>query len=293
MGVPLLGFGVAGALWLYERGWLGWAGLALLVGETLALFFLRRWARLEDRLLPQPSQIPPPQFSPQDQEAWRLVREYEERIARGELTLTSLEQCVSLGREIVERVARFYHPTEKEPVLAVSLPQLLRALEETARDIAAIAAELPFAHRITISDILRGYRIGQTFKPAYDLYRLLYPVWNWQGALWRMLITDRLFALTRETLQQWLARWYVDRVGYHAIVLYSGTLLLTRRFDDAPPLSPETARGLAESHTLHTEPLRLLVLGQVKAGKSSVINALFGDLRAATDVVPTTAQVTT
>lgn len=265
----------------------------MLGGETLALFLLRRWARLEEQLLPQPPQIPPPEFSPRDQEAWRLVRDYEDRIARGELTLTSLEQCVSLGREIVERVARFYRPAEKDPLLAVPVPLLLRALEETTRDLATVAAELPFAHRITIGELLRGYRVGQKLKPAYDLYRVLYPLWNWQGALLRVLVTDRLFALTRETLQQWLARWYVDRVGYHAIMLYSGTLLLTRRFDAAPPLSPESAEVLAESYTLHPEPLRIVVLGQVKAGKSSVINALFGDVRAATDVVPTTGQLTT
>ena len=35
-----------------------------------------------------------------------------------------------------------------------------------------------------------------------------------------------------------------------------------------------------------------LVAGQVKAGKSSVINAILGEQRAATSVVPMTAEIT-
>lgn len=39
------------------------------------------------------------------------------------------------------------------------------------------------------------------------------------------------------------------------------------------------------------EPLRIVVAGQTGSGKSSLINALFGELKAATDVLPTTMQV--
>jgi len=42
VGLPLLVFGATGALWLYERHWLKWAGLAFLCGEALCLWLLRR-----------------------------------------------------------------------------------------------------------------------------------------------------------------------------------------------------------------------------------------------------------
>src|SRR5262249_7133926 len=48
----------------------------------------------------------------------------------------------------------------------------------------------------------------------------------------------------------------------------------------------------AKSQVVTAEPLRLLMLGQVKAGKSSLINALFGATYAATDVLPSTVQLT-
>jgi len=297
IGVPLLAFGVAGSLWLHERGWLGWAGLAFLCGEALALLLFRRWTRQDGIVLPQPSSSPPPEFSPREEAAWRLIQEYQERIDRKEIVLTSLDQFLSLGREILGRVAAFYRPEDKEPLLAVQVPLLFRAIEETARDLVAVTATLPLAHRVTISEMVRGYQVGQKLKPAYDLYqlyRVLSPLVNWQSGLFRLLITDRLFDLAQETLSQWLLKWYVDRVGYHAIELYSGKLLLTRRVetDSLLTLLPETAETLAQAREAIVEPLRILILGQVKAGKSSLVNALFGEARAAVDVLPTTAQTT-
>jgi len=293
--VPLLTFAVAGSLWLYGRNWLGWAGLLFLCGEALALFLLRRWSRTEGALLPQPPLSLPPEFAPRDEAAWKLVQEYLARIESGEIVLTSHEQFLTLGQEVLERIAGYYRPDDKEPLLAVPVPLLFRAIEETARDMAAATAELPFAHKITIGDALRGYRLQQKLKPAYNAYRLLYPLLNWKNAIFQLFVTDRLFDVTKETLGQWLLKWYVDRVGYHAIELYSGKLLLTRRVNtdsyfSGTSASPSTDK--MENPVALSDPLRILILGQVKAGKSSLANALFGELRAATDVVPLTNRVT-
>src|SRR5882672_9266208 len=66
-------FGVAGALWLYERRWLGWTGLVFLCGEALLLALFRRWSRKEGALLPQPPTALPAEFTPRDEAAWGLV----------------------------------------------------------------------------------------------------------------------------------------------------------------------------------------------------------------------------
>ena len=130
--------------------------------------------------------------------------------------------------------------------------------------------------------------------PAYNVYRALYPLFNWHNALFQYLVTDRLFDLTKQTLTQWLLKWYVDRVGYHAIDLYSGQLLLTRQLDLSASLPQplDKRQPAAAAQTVTTTPLRILMVGQVKAGKSSLVNALFGIAHAATDVLPTTAELT-
>jgi len=297
--LPLVGFGAAGALWLHEHGWLGWAGVGFFGGEALAFFLFRRWLRQDRAILPQPSAQSPPEFSPREEAAWSVVQKHIARVERSEIVLKSPEelpeQLVELGHEILTQVAAFYRPVENEPLLAVPIPLLLRAIEETARDLAAVTSSLPFAHRVTISEMMRGYRLGQKMKPAYDLYqvyRWLSPLINPQSGIFRLLISDRLFDLTKETLSQWLLKWYVNRVGYHAIELYSGKLLLTQRESRLTALQPETAAILTQVEKEPMEPLRLLVLGQVKAGKSSLANALFGEMRAATDSVPTTRALT-
>jgi len=293
--LPLLGFGVAGALWLHEQGWLGWAGLVLISGEAAALWLFRRWVRSDRSILPQPSTRPPSEFSPREEAAWRIVQEYQACVERNEMNFSSLEQLLQLGKDLLGRVALFYQPKAKDPLFAIPVPLLLRAIEETARDLAEVTASLPFAHRVTISEMMRGYQLSQKMKPAYELYQLyrfLSPLLNPQGGIFRLLVTDRLFDLTKETLNQWLLKWYVDRVGYHAIELYSGKLLLTRRDESLVQIQTKTAETMTQARAEAVEPLRFLILGQVKAGKSSLVNALFGELQAATDSVPTTTQLT-
>jgi len=291
--IPFLGLGTVGGLWLYERGWLGWAGLAFLCGETLALLLFRRWGRRREGVLPQPSSALPSTFAPRDEPAWAVVQEYLARVDRQETVLTSKEQLLTLGQEILERVAKCYHPHTTDPLLAVQIPQLFRAIEETARDLANLTRDVPLAHKITIGDAVRGYQLQQQLKPAYNAYRLLYPLLNWQNALFQMIITDRLFDIARQTLAQWLLKWYVDRVGYHAIELYSGRLPLTRRVDSEGYFAAPVPTAQSDEHQpAPSGPLRVLILGQVKAGKSSLTNALFGDQQAVTDVLPATAQLT-
>jgi predicted GTPase len=293
--LPLTVLGVTGALWLYERHWLRWFGLAFLCGEALLLWLVRRWNRKDLSLLPQPSADVPAAFAPRDEGAWALVQAYLDRVERGEIVLEAPEQVLSLGRDILERIAAYYHPTVREPLLAIQMPLLFRAIEETARDLAQVTGSLPLSHRITIGNAIRGYRLHQKVQPAYHVYRMLYPLFNWQNALFQLLVTDRLFDLTKQTLSQWLLKWYVDRVGYHAIELYSGKLLLTRYVDLSAlhPQGLDTRQPLDVMQTAATLPLlRILIMGQVKAGKSSLVNALFAMPHAATDVVPTTTQLT-
>ena len=127
--------------------------------------------------------------------------------------------------------------------------------------------------------------------PAYRVYRLLYPLFNWHNALFQRLVTDRLFDLTRQTFNQWLLKWYVDRVGYHAIELYSGKLLLTRQFDLVTPPLSETTEKLTPLQSSTAEPLHPDTRA-TEGGQVSLVNALFGTAPAATDVLPMTARVT-
>ena len=68
-------------------------------------------------ILPQPSTTLPSDLAPRDEAAWKIIQEYIDRVDRGELTLTATEQFWTLGQEILKRVAEFYHPQDKDPML--------------------------------------------------------------------------------------------------------------------------------------------------------------------------------
>jgi predicted GTPase len=92
----------------------------------------------------------------------------------------------------------------------------------------------------------------------------------------------------------WFYTAYVHRVGTYLIDLNSGRLRVgARRY-----------RELVQGQTLDGQPVRveaepadqvrrvtITVLGQVKAGKSSLINALLGEQRALADVLPATQDI--
>jgi predicted GTPase len=83
----------------------------------------------------------------------------------------------------------------------------------------------------------------------------------------------------------WLTQAFVLEVGRAAIDLYSGRLVL----------SEDELREAAGADAVTPEPLapvRLLLVGQTSAGKSSLVNALAHEVRCATGPLPTTARAT-
>ena len=85
-------------------------------------------------------------------------------------------------------------------------------------------------------------------------------------------------------LKQWAIDYCVTKAGDYAIQLYSGGFVLDDEY--RPRISAEV-----EDIPFDQEPLQVLVVGQVKSGKSSLINALLGEMRAPVDTLPATEDV--
>src|SRR5690606_2711961 len=82
----------------------------------------------------------------------------------------------------------------------------------------------------------------------------------------------------------------LEEVAQAAVDLYSGRL----RFSEAELMQIELASEMRDRAQLAQEddPVRSLVVGEVRAGKSSLISALLGDAGAETDMAPTTDRLT-
>jgi predicted GTPase len=106
----------------------------------------------------------------------------------------------------------------------------------------------------------------------------------------RERLSNQMYRWGREELAKRVARAYVKEVGRAAIDLYGGRLRVAP--EDLEAHITEATERDRKAPKLQAEPLRLLVGGQVNAGKSSLINALLKEIRAGSDALPLTNQFT-
>lgn len=282
--LPVAALAPLGVFWLWRVEALPWWLLAM-VSCSAAGYGLQRWLQRRDRdLLTGAATGPDPGWPPKAENAWVVVERLAEEAKPADWPLDDGGRLWTLGRNTLDAVARHYHPTQERPLLELTVPHTLLIIERASRDLrATVTDHLPLSHSLTLGALVRAWRWKDVAERLSNVYRAGRLVVNPADALlsetWGHLRGQAYSQAWTET-QRWLLREYVRKVGYYAIELYSGRLTLT----DTPLPEPITTEPPV------TEPLRIVVLGRANAGKSSLINALFGRLTAATDVLPDTTM---
>ncbi|MGO9112602.1 MAG: GTPase family protein [Thermoguttaceae bacterium] len=294
LSIPYVLLFAAGSIWLFQNHLLlGWASLSL--AFTAAGWWLLRglWHSAQP-----PKVQPDPSWPPQGTEVWMQVEQLAAEVEGKELPLDRLEQLVAVVRRVADVVARHYHPDAADPWLETPLPHVLRIVELVARDLRqATLGYVPGSHILTIGDLRRLQKLAGIAHRSYFWYRIASFVINTPAAFLREArdaVFGQLKDMSTETARRWASGYFVRRTGYYAIQLYGNQLVL----DDAQPADAplrqsrqDASEDTQRTSVLDKEPLRILVVGQTKSGKSSLINALFGQYRAGTDVVPRTDQI--
>lgn len=295
LALPYVALMGAGSLWLWERGWfLQWGAMAAVL--SVAGWWGMRRASRKLQLLPVDVE-PEPDWASTGQDAWARVEVIANGIGPDHPALEDPARLADLFLEVVRAVARAYYPRSAEPELKVTVPQAMLLVERVAEDMREFAMEnIPGSHLVTISDLKNFTGLAGQAKDIYDLYRVVTLALNPAGSLIREAnnsVSNRLMWPVLRELQRELYKYGVRKAGAYAIELYGGRLPLDAESvqGHVAATSAAGAAKAAESEDRRlAEPFRVAVLGQVKAGKSSLINRLFGgEVRAATDVVPRTA----
>jgi predicted GTPase len=296
--VPSLTLIPLGGLWLFQNGWVipwaagafAFAGLAFLI----QLLLFRRVTKTPAK--PAPALDAPDEeahsWTPREQAAWNEVSAIAEKVETSHLQ--SREAFYNLGLRTVEAVAKAMHPERDDPLWQFTVPEALTLIERISQQLRPVIADsVPLGDQLTVGQVLRiyGWRGGiDVFYRGYDIWRivrLLNPVSAVTQEL-RERLNRQLYEWGRDEIARRLARAYVREVGRAAIDLYSGRLRVTAKAL-AEHVSEASLRD-RERASRPAEPLRLLVAGQLKAGKSSLINALLGEVRTASDVLPATGE---
>jgi uncharacterized protein len=285
-----------GMLWLWQMRALPY-WLAAMVAASAAGYGLQRWLqRRERQLLNAAKTQPDPGWPPKADAPWQAVEALAEQARPDDWPLNDGGRLWTLGRDTLRLVARHYHPTVDQPLLELTVPHTLLIIERASRDLRiTLTRQIPFSHRLILGDLNRAWRWKATAERLLNVYRagrlVINPADALLGEIWGRLRAES-FGTAWSELQRWLLREYIRKVGYYAIALYSGQLTLTEREPTEEPLA-KSRRDLEQAGGSLGEPLRIVVLGRANAGKSSLINALFGTLTAATDGLPdTTATLT-
>ncbi len=296
---------VAGVFFLWENPWLlKWSWIPFPICWALAYLAIRAGRRRSGSLLWQPEREVALHWTQRDEVAWSKVTARAEQARAIEYPqFFSSELYVKTAHEMAGELAQHYHARTSDPLGGVTVPEVLTAIELAVADLREFVEQhVPASHLVTIQWLQRAPKIPaawKKFRLAYDAVSLL---WNPWGVLYRR-------AANRTVAQPMVGELERDVMAavYQAYVLSVGKYLIelnSRRLKVGPDrwrrwMEPQHEKGqddAAESdEAAQVEPpveLRLAVVGQVKAGKSSLVNALVGRHEAQVDILPSTQRVT-
>ena len=295
--LPWLCLAALGAVWLWQSGHVRVfaiaAGVLGLLTWPLSRF-VRRRANEEARLALGDLAEPSRSWNIVEREAWAGVLAIAD--AAAPFTFTETEPLVASARDIVEAVARRFHPQAHTAWAQFSLPEFLLLAERLCRDVRRESLHhIPGVRAIRLSHLLWVRRQNERYGAlARTGWRMGYGLWRMaRGAL------NPLQAVGQETsgvfmektarvlsyrLRAHATRLLILEIGRAAIELYAGRLAL----------SDEEVRTAQERDTADIvgplAPVRIVLVGQVNAGKSSLLNALAQEIRCAVGPLPVTSR---
>jgi predicted GTPase len=299
---PFLFLSGVGAYYLWETHWsfIAWWPMAACL--ALAYFLAWHWQR-RHKLLRSVDFEPPLHWTDRDRQAWQLVQARAQAASKLDTNkLTEFRFYFETGQELALELARFYHPGAQDPIGALTVPEVLAVIELSAQDLAEMVDRyVPGSHLLTINAWRKAQQVTDWYRTASNLWWLAAAVLDPVATAARFAATEIGMSQPLQLLQQNLLVWFytafLQRLGSYLIDLNSGRLRVgARRYREllrqAAPPPATTAAPPAPDVAEQVRRVTLTIMGQVKVGKSSFVNALLGEQRAITDVLPATSTVT-
>ena len=293
---PLLFYMGVGGYHLFVSGWTFWVWWPTALCFGLAYFLGWQSAR---RLKLQAKETPAePHWTDRDRTAWAIVQQRVEKSAGVEPELLTQPKFYYETAEAVAReLSHVYRPDASDPVGPVTIPELLTVIELATRELHdRVRKYVPGSHLMTIDHWRKTHRAIGWMQHANNGYWLVSAAMNPVKTAARYLAAKTTLTPLQDKLQRGVVAWFyaefISDIGRYLIELYSGRLKVGaekyRELHEETIEAGET--GQAAGGTVR--PVIITVIGEVKAGKSSLINALLGENKARTDVLPCTDTLT-
>ncbi|MGF1686986.1 dynamin family protein [Photobacterium japonica] len=294
--LPVLALAGLGIVSVVQNGY--WLMLSLLVaGSSLLVlggyFWVRRQASApdvtEDDLKGEFDVAPSGEWGAFDRDVWESLNQRSQALLAEDDSWPALrEHSLALAMEVAGR----YRADSKGKELAFTAPEFLLMLERVSQRYRHfLLNHVPFAEHLKISTLQQGYRHKEKLgaaKKMYDAYRL-FRAFTPAGIIAeaRGQIFGALFDQVSDEVQHKLKKVLLQEVISVAIDLYSGRFTVTDG-----ELGESTGKQRDETQLAEEiEPLRVALVGQVSAGKSSFVNAFIGSMVAEVSAIPSTDKI--
>lgn len=293
---------------LYQTGWL------VVIAGVLPLAWMVAW--LVSRCWPPPklnrsahwTPLRASDFwTPQDVAAIEVVEAFRRQVADvNQLTIVDPNRYIQDAQELTQKLAVHFHPNANGSTLEplhvlnpLTLVEILSVIHLAVEDLENWMLEnVPGSNLATVGQLGQLLRLAKAWDIGQSIFfiatsianpsRLLtYPLWRSTGRVTVELQNEVIRAFYQQ---------YLSHIGYYLIEMYSGRLkggsrVYRQQFGHIAAAVHTAGGDVAQLAKLADSNTTIAVVGQVKAGKSSLINALMKDNVATTSILPETRQV--
>lgn len=298
-----------GLVFLWENAWLlKWLWIPIpfcwLIGFLLIRLVKKRYGSLW-----QPRSDVLTHWTDQDRAAWQLVAEFadgQQPVATDRFFQADL--YLETAQQLAMQLAGHYHANAKDAIENLTIPEILTATELAVSDIRRfVERNIPGSHLMTIRWLQRAPQVTGFWTQVRPLYYAASVIWHPWTILSRAATNETVVNPVMDELKKegfaGLYRAFVLQLGKYLIELNSHRLKVgPDRWRELMQEAAQTATDTPSTATAPAGPqtgepqeppaaLQIALVGQVKAGKSSLINALIGDQQAAVDILPLTDSI--
>ncbi|WP_442505194.1 GTPase family protein [Novipirellula sp. SH528] len=301
--LPVACYVVLGAFAIYQTGWfykIVWF-LPLMWGSAWLIGKVWKPPKVNRTFSGKPLSAPD-FWTPQDSSAIQIVEQYRREVQDIDAeSVMDFNRYIGDAQILAERLALHYHKRNSDELFhPLTLVEILAVIHLAAEDLEEwVIASIPGSDLATIGQIKRLPKVVNALDVAQKVFyvgsAILNPAKMLAYPLWRKSANVTV-ELQNELIRGFYQR-FLRQLGYYLIEMYSGRLRSGARkyrleFAEMAAVAHEFDRGETSIDDLDDLSTTVAVMGQVKAGKSSLINALMHNQVATTSVMPETRQVT-
>ncbi|MCY2975442.1 MAG: dynamin family protein [Planctomycetota bacterium] len=300
--IPFLVYVTIGLVAMYENGWLWMVAVSLPFVWFTAWLVGRLWRPVKLSDSSRGPLLQAPDFwTPRDAAAIAIVEQYRaEAVDIDRTTITDPVRYQQDAEALATRLSEHYHGSRKEnPLAPLTMIEIFAVIHLAIEDLEEwLLHNVPGSDLATIGQLSKLPELAQAFDGLQKIVYIASTIFNPSKLLayplWRK--SGRVTIEIQNELIRGLYQRYLGLIGYYLIEMFSGRLRggakqYRERFGVMASAIHAADGQIEQLASVNDIATTIAVMGQVKAGKSSLINALIGDALAPTGVLPETRLV--